>query len=579
MKESLHIPNNPLDSLQIFNMKGIQNTSTENFSTILGNNKKFIVPKFQRDYSWDTEQWDDLWQDIESMLISNEDDHYMGYLVLQTGDDKLHYIIDGQQRMTTLMILILSAMKCIKSLIDAGENVEDNEKRLNSLKTIYIGKEDPVSLDYDNILVLNRHNDPYYRDYMVKMDISVVRNLGISEKLMRSCYKFFFEKLKTKYTTGKEYAEYVQTIADRLYFTKIVVSDEINAFRVFETLNARGVQLSSSDLLKNYLFSLVDANDAHHSRIDSLEQKWARLTDIVKTEKLPEFIRYYWNSKHKTIRANAVFKTIRSQIKTDKDVFALIEDMIKYGDIYMALTDHSDEIWSTDLELRHLIELLGVFRLRQAYPALMSAKICLSDQEFKRVLQEIIVVCFRYNIICDKNPNDQDAPFNALSLNIQETRNANLALLDKIYIDDSEFERTFAEKTFPYNTRNAKVIRYILGKIDKFNGGTLTVHLGDENASVEHILPRDFIDNWDIDETQGNKFVDRLGNMTLLERSLNRDLQNASYAEKLNVFVKSSYISSSALSSDYPSEWNAETIANRQQKMARNAKTIWRKNF
>lgn len=331
-------------------MKGIQNTSTENFSTIIGNNKKFVVPKFQRDYSWDAEQWDDLWQDIETMLANEEEDHYMGYLVLQTSDDKLHYVIDGQQRLTTIMILILSAMKCIQMLIEQGCEMEDNQKRLDNLTNTYIGKVDPVSLDYDNILVLNRNNNSYYKDYIVKMDTSLVRGLNGSEKLMKSCFTFFIDKLKDKYTTGKEYAGYIQNIADGLYFTKIVVSDELNAFRVFETLNARGVQLSSSDLLKNYLFSLVDSKDTHASRIESLEQKWTRLTDIIKTERLPEFLRYYWNSKHKAIRSGVVFKTIRSQIKTDKEVFALIDDMIRYSDVYMALTDSSDEMWGTDTD-------------------------------------------------------------------------------------------------------------------------------------------------------------------------------------------------------------------------------------
>uniref|UniRef100_UPI00266D9D24 DUF262 domain-containing protein n=1 Tax=uncultured Prevotella sp. TaxID=159272 RepID=UPI00266D9D24 len=93
-------------------MKGIQNTSTNNFSSIIGNNRKFIVPKFQRDYSWGVEQWDDLWQNILTM-IDEEEDHYMGYLVLQTNDDKSFHIIDGQQRFTTVTILILASIKCI----------------------------------------------------------------------------------------------------------------------------------------------------------------------------------------------------------------------------------------------------------------------------------------------------------------------------------------------------------------------------------------------------------------------------------------------------------------------------------
>lgn len=119
----------------------------------------------------------------------------------------------------------------------------------------------------------------------------------------------------------------------------------MNAFRVFETLNARGVQLSSSDLLKNYLFSLVDNTSTHSSRIDVLEEKWAKLTDNIRTEKLPEFLRYYWNAGHKSIRANALFKTIRKEITTDKDVFVLVDDLYRYSDVYMALTDCNDELW------------------------------------------------------------------------------------------------------------------------------------------------------------------------------------------------------------------------------------------
>ena len=97
-------------------MKGIQNTITDNFSSILSNNRYFFVPKFQRDYSWESEQWDDLWQDILTML-DEHDEHYMGYLVLQTNGDKKYYIIDGQQRFTTIILLILATIKNISKLI------------------------------------------------------------------------------------------------------------------------------------------------------------------------------------------------------------------------------------------------------------------------------------------------------------------------------------------------------------------------------------------------------------------------------------------------------------------------------
>lgn len=554
-------------------MKGIQNTITGNFSSIISTNRRFIVPKFQRDYSWNNEQWDDLWQDIETM-IEEHDEHYMGYLVLQTQDDKLFYIIDGQQRFTTVLLLIYAAIKCIERQIAQGIDVEDNTRRCESLKSLYIGKEDPVTLDYDNLLTLNRNNNPYFCDYILKLGDLKARNLTTTEKLMRSCFEYYEQKLIGKFNSGKEYASFIQTVADGLHFTQIVVNDEMNAFRVFETLNARGVQLSSADLLKNYLFSKVDSDTTHSSRIDTLERKWSILTDNIKAEKLPEFLRYYWNMQHKTIRANAVYKTIRQEIKEDKQVFLLLDDLIAYSDIYMALTDENDEMW-TDAEVKENIGLLNLFRLKQPFSLLMAAKNNLADNEFKRVLKTVIMMCFRYNVICDRNPNDQETPFNALAQSISIDKVVDLKKLSSIMVDDTEFKSAFKEKSFPYNSRNAKVVKYILGKIEYFKGSTHLVHYDDDNVSIEHIYPQNPTDEWELDETKMQRFIFRLGNICLLEKNLNRVIQNVGFEKKLPVYQKSSYYYAKKISSDY-TEWNDSSIIKLQTEMANSAVSIWK---
>lgn len=212
--------------------------------------------------------------------------------------------------------------------------------------------------------------------------------------------------------------------------------------------------MSSSDLLKNYLFSLVDSQKSHGSHIDILESKWSQLTNNIKTEKVPEFLRYYWNTSHKSIRANAVFKTIRQEIKSDTMVFRLIDDMLIYSDVYMALTDEHDDLW-TDSETRHYISLLRLFKLKQPFSLLMSAWVNLNDKDFKKLLKTVIVICFRYNIISDKNPNDQETPFNNLAMYISDKKSVNISLLSPIVVKDNEFENAFREKSFPYNSNNA----------------------------------------------------------------------------------------------------------------------------
>lgn len=553
-------------------MKGIQNTSTNNFSSIIGNNRKFIVPKFQRDYSWGVEQWDDLWQDILTM-IDEEEDHYMGYLVLQTNDDKSFHIIDGQQRFTTVTILILASIKCIKTFVENGVESEDNQQRIDSLLHTYIGNKDSVTLVYDNILVLNRNNDAYFRDYIVKLEELRVRNLKVSEKLMKQCFEFFEQRLRGRYGSGKDYARFIQTVVDRLYFTQIVVNDEMNAFRVFETLNARGVQLSSSDLLKNYLFSLVDKNSSHPSRIETLEEKWAKLTDNIKSEKLPEFLRYYWNTGHKSIRANALFKTVRKNVTTDQTVFKLVDDLYRYSDVYMALTDSNDALWQ-DAEVKRCVALLNIFRLKQPFPVLMAAKLNLPDSDFKKLFKNILNLCFRYNVICDRNPNDQDGPFNMLAMLIKKEKRVDYQLLLPIAVDDKVFENSFSDKSFPYTSRNVKIVRYILATLEKHNGSTQDVSFIDEDATIEHIMPQNAEDEWNVDGDKQRQLVFRIGNTCLLEKKLNMAIKNSSFQEKVKEYAKSSYLDARTIASK--NSWTENDIISRQSKMARLAVNVWK---
>ena len=140
-------------------MIGIQDSTTNHFGSLIRSGGKYIIPKFQRDYSWETEQWDDLWQDIDEMYLEKSE-HYMGYLVLQTSnDDKNSIIIDGQQRFTTITIIILAAIKSIQKLIDRGIDIEENTQRIETIKNTYKGNVDPVTLEYDNILVINKNNN------------------------------------------------------------------------------------------------------------------------------------------------------------------------------------------------------------------------------------------------------------------------------------------------------------------------------------------------------------------------------------------------------------------------------------
>ena len=117
------------------------------FRQLMGNGLSYRVPPFQRDYSWGSDEWDDLWQDLVALFDEDaEDAHYMGYLVLQSENQRDFEIIDGQQRITTLSLLVLAAIAQLRDLAasDAGEDPDN--RRAAQLRNSYIGYLDPVTL-------------------------------------------------------------------------------------------------------------------------------------------------------------------------------------------------------------------------------------------------------------------------------------------------------------------------------------------------------------------------------------------------------------------------------------------------
>ena len=550
---------------------GIKNTYTENFRKLLGNGSSYYIPKYQRDYSWDDEQWSDLYYDIVQMR-ENNDSHYMGYLVLQTNDEKNYQITDGQQRITSISLLILAAIKCLKGLEKTDEEKEINRKRAEHFHSTYIGNIDVVTLTSQNKLKLNKNNDAFYKNYLSCFVPSPQRGLKASEKLMKRAFEYFEKQLKP-ITTAEEIISFIEDVVESLYFTIITVSDDLNAYKVFETLNARGVQLSSSDLLKNYIFSIADSTD--ELRMNELEDKWFSINDRLKDKQISEYLRVYYNSTHKLIRKNQVYKEIRNNIKNIEDVFNLVNSLSRNVDTFIALQNPEDEMWRDKAEVKDNLSLLKIFNIEQPLSLLLIAYDKLSEEEFVKLLKRIVVISFRYNIICSRNPNDQGPIYNKCALEINSKGSYKKDELYELYIQDVEFESSFKYKEFNNSTRNKKIVKYILSKIEKQKS---SLSLDDGDYTIEHILPEnsseDMYPLWD--SAKADQYKYRLGNLTLLQPVLNRDLGALPFSDKKLVYSESNIAITKEISD--VEEWTEAAINKRQTAMAKIAKTIWSLN-
>ena len=565
------------------------NTTNTTFRQLLGNGLSYRVPPFQRDYSWTEDEWDDLWLDILGLFEEGgEPSHYMGYLVLQSSDSKQFDVIDGQQRITTISVLILSALSHLKDLAEARLDPENNAKRREQLQNSYIGYLDPVSLVPRSKLELNRHNDRFYQSYLVPLEKLPQRGLNTSEHQLRKAFNWYKERIKGRAgataESGKKLAEFIETLVDKLFFTVITVTDELNAFKVFETLNARGVRLSATDLLKNYLFSVISTHDTHETELKALEERWERIVGLLGSESFPEFLRVFWNSRNKLVRKSNLFKKIRNRITSRDQAFELLRELDQSAAVYAALRDPQDAMWQN--EEKTALEELSMFNVRQPLAMLMAchAKFHAKDRAaFSRILKSIAVISFRYNVICNLQSHEQERLYNGIALKLTEGSlhepNEVLSALKEVYPGDAQFKVAFSQKELrTTNSRNKKVVRYILFEIERQRSGQ-DFDFESATYNLEHILPENPSEAWNhIPDATQDRLIYRIGNMTPLESSRNRDLGNGDYSTKRSTYAQSCFKITRAVAEHYD-VWNGSKVDARQKQLASLAAGIWKVNF
>lgn len=561
-------------------------TKTLPFNEIIRNGKIYKVPQFQRDYSWGEDNWEDLWNDVINTVETN-DSHYMGSVVLQNDGGNIYWIIDGQQRFTTLTILALAVIKKIKDLADDNVDKENNKERVELLIQDYIGQKDSVSLKYSSKLFLNENNDGFFQTRLINFREPVNYNkLSHSEKLLWNAYQFFLSKVDSRFMrnmNGESLATFLtNSIGKELLFIQITVKDEVNAYTVFETLNSRGVELTSTDLLKNYIFSLVAKSP---SDLQIIKTQWKKIIEIIGLKEFPVFVRHYLNGRRQLISKEYLFKAIKQMLQGGTEVFDLLDNLEKTAYFYMAISNPNDDFWEGDKELINSVSALKLFRVTQNKPLLIVyyEKYGI-DNGFKKLIKSIVTISFRYNVIGKLQANEMDKVYNKASIKLFNSEEFNfknlLNNLKDIYISDDNFKSYFELKSLnTNNSSNKKLVRYILfnleGQIEHGNEYDYLVNSG----TIEHILPENLNENWEVNFSEDDhaRNLYKLGNMTLLESVKNNKLaSDKSYQEKLPIFQSSKYQITSTIDFD---DWNVNTIKNRQTKLAKLACGRWNIQF
>ena len=562
----------------------VLNATTVSYLELIGNGRTYRVPPYQRDYAWTDEEWEDLWNDVLDLRERPEARHYMGALVVKGDSDREFTIIDGPQRLATISVFALAIIDKLQRIADRDVDTEHNRERATELRNRFIGAKDPASLVESSRLNLSRADDAFYQDYLVQLRSPPnPRGLSRSNALLWRCFQYFWQRLDALddvQENGEALARILsESVARRLLFILITVEDELSAYTVFETLNARGLELTTADLLKSYLFSKVRVP----ADLDALQRRWHALVATVTPERFSEFLRYHLLCEQPGIRKERLFKLIRDRIDTPYQVFDLLEALENRAELYAALADASHEYWRERPVARNCIRDLILFRARQVTPVLFAAWERLPD-DFDRILKLVGVVSFRY-LVSRRNPNALEPAYHEaakaiLDGNAKRPR-AVFAHLRPVYVDDGAFASSFA--TYSINPRGRrKLLKYILCRLeDDANDVGRQRDPETDPASIEHILPQNPYGDWAgaFTPVEAQAAIERIGNATLLESAINREIGSARYADKRPAYEQSAYALTRRVAEMAPEEWTFAFVEKRQQELAQRAVEVWRAEF
>jgi hypothetical protein len=544
----------------------------------------YEVPVFQRDYSWEEDNYSRFWDDLDGVMRNDVSDYFLGAMVINDANYPRLSIIDGQQRITTASLLLCA-------LRDAAREYGNEELALN-IANDFLGRIDYYTSRRVPKLKLNRTNRTFYEERIFPGTSRDAANNEYnqrgnheSNRLLASAYIFFFDRIRHEIEKGRSITDLAAGIIGamdaRLTIIFISVKDDQNAYLLFETLNDRGLNLSVADLLKNFLFSR-----AGERNLIAVQENWEEMANSLGKFEIRTFLRHFWLSIEGVETENRLYRAYTTKYSNATAVLDLGRLLKDEAYIYGAFDDPEHEIWSQFGDDKQRIQKglrdLRQFGVTQCYPfmlAVMSDNIAV----FSSVLRAIVMFAFRYSMILNRSSGTVEKAYSAAARFARGNRAASarelFARLEYLYPSDDDFVRGFREKEF----RQAPIARYILREI---NDGLMREQglqtIDDPNVlNLEHILPKKPSEEW-VREFGGREdvclsYCHRLGNMTLVRAPLNAAAGNEGWARKRAMIARQALrISEDALREDV---WNPSAIERRQQVMAELARRVWRVDF
>ena len=532
------------------------------------------LPPFQREYTWKPQQCAELWADIQAM----EQSHYMGAVTLQDksiGNNHKYQIIDGQQRLISLSLMALACARHMER-VKCATPQEQQRNRSNAKKIrleFLVNGDDPTAADKLKIKLPGGGqitDSAYYRS-LFRGELPQADS--VTQENMRAAFRFFEGRFR-ELGDGVSCLSFMNDRAGkRLLFTRIVIPRQYDAPRVFASMNARGLPLTSANLVKCHL--MVTAPPEQTVQCAEL---WGAMNDEVGEGAMAKFLCHAYNAKHPPATDSNLPDKVKELVDNESEVIPYLEDLRKKCDLFCALQNPHEEQWPLPRDFR-CAQFFKTYGVTAIYPALMSAKECIPS-EFSRILGIYEVVMFRRSIVDlvarpIKNASEEFARkivareiCSADDLR-QKIMRSNPALCPS----DAKFRTAIDEKAFTWPTGRPapERLRYVLARLEAHmsNGATA----GDIKAKecVQILSATDL-------ERRGAPVIlaKSLGNFALWEHEGDDPFANKSISERIEALRESRYHLSRSVANTLDFNLADMNVNARQQQLVNCAVQTWR---
>lgn len=537
------------------------------------------VPEFQRSYAWTEDEVSQLWQDVRGSMEGGRPEYFIGPIVVKGNDSAAVEVIDGQQRLATILIM-LNTLR-----LEFRRNGE--AERAGLISDIYfVGQKDMATLKADHKFAMNDENGQTYRQYIgseVALDV-IQKDLkgmpkGKSNRLLLEAALSSYEQL-TEYQGPSFDSDRLVKLFE--YVTKQVkvlvlgVEDEADAYTIFETLNDRGRSLDTLDLLKNHLYARAKGN------LPEVRSKWTAVREhLTDADPKNRFLHHYWTSIHGQTSSNSLFRNIRSEITSPASALSFASQMATASRIYEALQNPGSAFWDEyPADIRKQISALRLLDSQQALPILLAAQHTFEKDEFVKVCRLLVVMAVRYNFIGEERTGVLSNYYSdaAKKISAKEYEKAShvAMALKPIYPVDTEFKAAFASR----ESKDARRVRYLLAEIEaNISNYTKVPESDPEKVNLEHILPKNSNQHWTsavtgIAADDYAAYANRLGNLALVRKSTNKAAGSKSFDEKKAELLNGSEFVTTKHAAE-SSTWGAAAIQSRQEYLAGYAVKAW----